>query len=104
MREGYTLASPSASPNHRTTATVTDQTIPRVSITAPEYAVEGEPFTFTISTTQAPTGETSYIVSYTIANGVVNTNTYEYYKDHTPAGGTLTTDTSGTVTINTNNS
>ena len=96
--EGYTLASPN---NHKTTATVTDQTIPRVSITAPEYAVEGEPFTFTIGTTQAPTGETSYIVSYTVGNGVVNGITHAYYKDHTPAGGTLTTSTSGTVTINT---
>ena len=97
--EGYTLASPD---NHKTTATVTDQTIPRVSIiTVPEYAVEGESFTFTISATPAPTGPDSYIVSYTVGNGVVDGNTYAYYKDHTPAGGTLTTSTSGTVTINT---
>ena len=100
--DGYTLVSPSATPNnHTTTATVTDQVIPRVLITAPEYAVEGESFTFTISTTPAPTGADSYTVSYTVGNGVVNGITHAYYKDHTPAGGTLTTNTSGTVTINT---
>ena len=57
--------------------------------------------TFTIGTTLAPTGNDSYTVSYTVSNGVVDGSTHEYYKDHTPAGGTLTTDTSGTVTINT---
>ena len=108
LEEYQTGTSPSAyEGNYRigtdnsATVAVTDQIVPSVSITAPEYAVEGVPFTFTIGTTQAPTGNDSYVVSYTVGNGVVNGSTHEYYKDHTPAGGTLTTNTSGTVTINT---
>ena len=97
---GYTLVSPGATPHDYTTeAKVTDgSALPEVSITAPMYALEGVPFTFTVSAPSLETGD-SIDVSYTVADGDSNS----YYGSHTPAMVTLTGDNkTGTVTVTTN--
>ena len=90
----YSLAD---NPGHIATATITDdEPLPVVSITAPEYALEGGTFTFTVSAEPAPSGSESYTVSYTVGNGDSNT----YYTSHTPNSVTLDTTTPApTVTV-----
>ena len=96
---GYTLVSPGATPHDYTTeAKVTDgSALPEVSITAPEYVLEGVPFTFTISAPSLETGD-SIDVSYNVEDGDSNT----YYGGHTPAMVTLTgANKTDTVTVTT---
>ena len=94
----YTLADPEM---HKASVTVSDDivvTLPEVSITAPEYALEGVPFTFTVSAPSLEMGD-SIDVSYTVEDGDSNT----YYGSHTPAMVTLTgANKTDTVTVTTN--
>ena len=61
----YTLAD---APNHKATATIVDGATPSVVISAPSYVVEGETFTFDLSTKPALTSGQTLAVNFEITH------------------------------------